>query len=144
LHASLGAGFNKAGTDIAGLFFAFNTRFLLNPTGDPGLADLSSIDIVARRQPERLLVSIGANNGLWEMGFAAEASAGIGGSTGPFNSQDLADLKTLISKLASLPRSVKHIYSKCLAGAEHGCEHDAGPGCVGHRSARPRQVLSGV
>ncbi len=114
LHASLGAGFNKAGTDIAGLFFAFNTRFLLNPTGDPGLADLSSIDIVARRQPERLLVSIGANNGLWEMGFAAEASAGIGGSTGPFNSQDLADLKTLISKLASLPRSVKHIYVNAL------------------------------
>ena len=115
LHGSLGANFTKIGGNINALYFAFNTRFLLNPQGDPATANLSPLGIVNQRRPQRLLVSIGANNGLWNMGFAAEASTGtIGGPTGPFNEADIADLVTLVGHLKSLPADVQHIYVNTL------------------------------
>ena len=114
LHGTLGDNFGKLGANIAELFFAFNTRFLLNPGADRALAAKSSLQIVAERKPPRLLVSIGANNGLWEMGFAAEASGGIGGVSGPFNKDDLKDLETFVAGLKALPPNVKHIYMNAL------------------------------
>jgi len=115
LHGNLGNDFAKIGDHIAALFFAFNTRFLLNPNGAPAAAKLAPLDIVGQRKPERLLVSIGANNGLWNMGFEAVASTGaVGGPTGPFNAADMADLDTFVGHLRALPPEVKHIYVNAL------------------------------
>jgi len=46
LHGNLGNNFTKIGDNIAALFFAFNTRFLLNPQGTAEANDLSPLDIV--------------------------------------------------------------------------------------------------
>jgi lysophospholipase L1-like esterase len=116
LAGALGGDLGQIGAHAADLFFAFNTRFLLNPQDDPAQAGKSSLDIVAARRPQRLLVSIGANNGLWEMGFAATASSGTpGGAAGtPFDAQDVADLTELVDRLARLPAEVEHIYINAL------------------------------
>jgi hypothetical protein len=97
--------------------FAFNTRFLLNPNGDPNRPALSPVEIVAARKPERLLVSIGGNNGLWELTLEAYAGRGIGQPAGdgiPFNAADLSDLKDFVAALRALPPDVKHIYVNAL------------------------------
>jgi hypothetical protein len=116
LHGTLGDNFSKIGDHIDDLFFAFNTRFLLNPQNVPAAAGVSPLDIVTERKPPRLLVSIGANNGLWNMGFAAEASTGaIGGPVGqPFDINDIADLVTFVGKLKALPADIHHIYVNAL------------------------------
>jgi lysophospholipase L1-like esterase len=70
---------------------------------------------VANRQPRRLLVSIGANNGLWEMGFEAAASGGVVGQpAGVLDARDMADLAMLVGKLKALPPGVEHIYINTL------------------------------
>jgi len=116
LHGRLGTDFSKIGGNLAALFFAFNTRFLLNPTGDPQAPALTPLGIVAERRPARLLISIGANNGLWNMGFAADASTGQpGGPIGdPFDQQDMSDLNKFFDELRALPADVKHIYLNAL------------------------------
>ena len=94
------------------LFFAFNTRFLLNPSLDPSAPAKSSLEIAAERKPKRLLVSIGANNGLWEMGFD--------GNPDGFTPADINDLQTFIlggsgvTGLATLPAEIQHIYLNTL------------------------------
>lgn len=110
-------GVSQIGDHLAKLFFAFNTRFLLNPAGLPDGGDLSPLEIVARRQPRRLLVSIAANNGLWEMGFAGVKSGGVIGdpdAAKPFNKADIADLDSFVQKLTELPAAVEHIYVNAL------------------------------
>ena len=115
LHGQVGEDLANAGADLAELFFAFNTRFILNPAGDANAKALTPLEIVADRGPARLLVSIGANNGLWRMGFESVASAGAGQPGGVvYNAQDLADLDTLIDALKALPPSVEHIYLNAL------------------------------
>lgn len=116
LHGRLGANITEIGDHLSDLFFAFNTRFLLNPTSDTHAAADAPLEIVAERKPARLLVSIGANNGLWEMGFAAEASTGqLGGPPNdPFDQQDVADLVAFVAGLKALPPEVKHIYFNAL------------------------------
>jgi hypothetical protein len=116
LHGQLGLKFAQAGANLAKLFFAFNTRFLLNPTSDPNAPALTPLALVAERKPARLLVSIGANNGLWNMGFAAAASSGqMGGPIGtPFDRQDVSELVAFVGGLRGLPTEVKHIYLNAL------------------------------
>jgi hypothetical protein len=57
--------------NLSEFFFAFNTRFILNPSGSQTTPVLSPLEIVANRKPTRLIASIGANNGLWHMAFDA-------------------------------------------------------------------------
>ncbi len=99
---------------LADLFFAFNTRFILNPSGDPNTPALAPIDIAAQRRPKRLIVSIGANNGLWTMAVAATACTAIDQPTGPFSTADLAQAQTFIEKLQALPPEIEHIYINTL------------------------------
>lgn len=61
---------NDSGIDLAAvitLYLAINTAFVLNPRRDPGSkwADKTPLEIVAERRPKRLLVNVGANDGLW-------------------------------------------------------------------------------
>jgi lysophospholipase L1-like esterase len=112
IMGEIDSGASSIFDNLGTLFFAFNTRFLLNPQGDPSLENKSSLDLVTDRQPDSLVVSIGANNGLWNMAFEAQACTGLGGTKGCFNQSDLNDLEELIGRLAALP--VKQIYINAL------------------------------
>jgi len=107
LQATYGSHLADLGGPLGALFFAFNTRFLLNPTGDDSTPAQSPLAIVAERRPHRLLVSIGSNNGLWSMCFDA--------MMGGFGPQDLQDMRDFMTQLAALPQEVKHIYVNALA-----------------------------
>jgi lysophospholipase L1-like esterase len=106
LKATYGSHLTDLGGAIGSLFFAFNTRFLLNPTGDENTPAQSSLAIVAERKPRRLLVSIGSNNGLWSMCFDA--------TVGGFGAQDLSDMNDFMTQLAALPQAIQHIYINTL------------------------------
>jgi lysophospholipase L1-like esterase len=130
LRGSLGEDFTKVTPHLAELFRAFNTRFVLNPMGDMTAPALSPLDLVARRQPKRLLVNIGGNNGLWEMTFASQAASGAGQPSGPYNATDLRDLRDFIGQLKALPDSIEHIYLNALAL----------PSCSANMTPRPDTV----
>lgn len=59
---------------IVNLYTAINTAFVLNPSGHPGLNDLTPLEQVASRQPKRLLINIGNNEGLFLIGVTASYS----------------------------------------------------------------------
>ena len=52
---------------LVSLYLAINTAFVLNPGRKPDgpWADKTPLEIVAERRPRRLLVNVGANDGLW-------------------------------------------------------------------------------
>lgn len=52
---------------VVALYLAINTAFVLNPSRKPDSkwADKTPLEIVAERRPKRLLVNVGANDGLW-------------------------------------------------------------------------------
>ena len=116
IRVALGNQFHEPNARLGDLFFDFNTRFLLNPTGDPATPKRSPLQIVADRKPKRLLVSIGHNNGVWEMGFGAKASSGLGGVSDdqPFNAGDVQQLARFVQELKALPAEVKHIYINAM------------------------------
>ncbi|NBC34509.1 MAG: hypothetical protein GVY13_17675 [Alphaproteobacteria bacterium] len=90
------------GFDLATFVMALNTRFVLNPQG-PGGPDAAKtatpVEQVALRKPSRLLVNIGSNNGLYEMGFEVDLV-----------DFDWTGFDTLIERLDALPAEVEHIY----------------------------------
>ena len=102
--------------NLADFFFAFNTRFILNPSGSQTTPALSPLDIVADRKPTRLIVSIGANNGLWNMAFDAASSPGFDTTQGHgiYGEADVADCKEFLTRLAKLPPDIEHIYINAL------------------------------
>lgn len=61
---------------LKGILFwyqSINTSFLLNPRDVPALAGLSQIAQVRLRKPQRLLVNIGSNDGVWKAAFEGAA-----------------------------------------------------------------------
>ena len=60
---------------VARLWFSINDAFLLDPNAGTAFAEtsqLSQLEQVASRRPERLLVNIGANEGLFRFGMLGE------------------------------------------------------------------------
>jgi hypothetical protein len=57
---------------VGELHVAINARFVLNPTRDPAFAGFTMLDWVRERKPETLVVQIGHNHGLYEVGSRAE------------------------------------------------------------------------
>lgn len=92
------------------LYYALNVAFLLNPTNDPDLDDLTPLEQVATRKPKRLLVNIGSNEGLFR--------AGIGGSYNRAAEDGIGSIPALAEELgAVLARhcgAVEHIYFNLL------------------------------
>ena len=123
LRSELGESFFGLNDRLDRLYFDFNTRFLLNPAADASAEAKSSLDIVTERQPERLLVSIGGNNGLWQFGYLAEPWRGQDDPSGPFNRQDFADLETLFDKLAISGRGAAHLRQRPAASEPHRQPH---------------------
>lgn len=56
------------------LYYGINGGFLLNPSGDSDLDDLTPLEQVASRKPKRLLVNIGSNEGLFMAGLTTSWS----------------------------------------------------------------------
>lgn len=92
--------------NLGELYFALNTRFILNPRSLQELMDKTALDIVALRRPRTLLVNIGSNDGLWAMGFDCAVDRRYGPTRG--------DLDALIERLAALPDDIQ-IYFNGLA-----------------------------
>jgi hypothetical protein len=108
------AGQTTYNDNLDKLFFAFNTRFILNPIGDPNALALTPIQIVAARKPKRLIVSIGANDGLWQMAFSSRASPGFNQVEGLYGPTQVAALQTFFTALNQLPAEIEHIYVNTL------------------------------
>ncbi len=64
-------------SNLSAAFFHANATFVLNPTRDPCLANLTPLDHVMLRKPRRLLVNIGPNDGMWLLAFNGAATADL-------------------------------------------------------------------
>ncbi|MDH3472797.1 MAG: hypothetical protein OEM59_03810 [Rhodospirillales bacterium] len=89
------------GLEFGAIVQALNTRFTLNPSGRRAFRELTQVGLAAARRPRRLLVNIGANNGLWEIAFEANPRGRV---------VYRRDLKMLAGALNALPPEVEHIY----------------------------------
>lgn len=98
--------FKLDGLNLGAIVQDLNTRFTLNPSGRAAFAGLTQVDLVAARKPKRLLVNIGANNGLWDIAFEANPRGKV-----TFK----ADMKKLAQALNALPPEVEHVYFNNLA-----------------------------
>jgi hypothetical protein len=94
---------------LVDLHMAINGAFLINPQALPQLDRLRPIDVVAARQPKRLLVGIGPNHGLIDITLRGDVEGG---------SQRLAKLPDEMARLAemlvALPASVHHVHVSTL------------------------------
>lgn len=61
----------KRKSELGGLHLAINSGFVLNPKGLAKYANWTPLDWVEARQPKRLLVHMGHNNGLYSIGSNA-------------------------------------------------------------------------
>jgi hypothetical protein len=92
--------------NIGDLHLAINGRFTLNPAQDPAFDEFTALDWVGARKPRRLLVQIGHNHGLYQIGSEAQDvpfdQSGSDPSQGTFWSQ----WEKLAAALAGLPADV--------------------------------------
>ena len=58
--------------DIGGLHLGINGRYVLNPSQNPAFENLTPLSWVQVRQPKRLFIQIGHNNGLYQIGADAD------------------------------------------------------------------------
>jgi hypothetical protein len=95
--------------DVGDLHRAINGRFTLNPSQDPAFDSFTQLDWVRARRPRRLLVQIGHNHGLYQIGSEAQDVAfnqsGGDGLHGDYRMQ----WQTLATNLANLPADVNTI-----------------------------------
>jgi hypothetical protein len=62
----------RAADDLSSAFFFSNAYFVLNPTKNKCLDEKTVLDLVKLRKPERVIINVGANNGLWMLAFDAD------------------------------------------------------------------------
>jgi hypothetical protein len=103
--ARLGSKIYEFGDHLGILFQALNTRYTLNPMNKAALADMTQVDLAGLRKPERLLVNIGSNNGLWEICFEANPRARL---------KLKGEMRQLARRLNALPAETRHIYVNSL------------------------------
>jgi hypothetical protein len=120
---------NFGSVNVSNLYYGFNARFTLNPSSEPVFQNMTQLDWVARRRPNRLLVNIGSNNGLWDSCFNAKPGAkfyfgkAYGPNDGlPREDEDFTQIEELADHLARLPADVQEIYFNSLGR----------PRCVGN------------
>ncbi len=94
-------------TAIDQLWKATNFAFVLNPTRDPAQGQETPLDILARRQPTRLLVNLGANNGIVKLCVDADADEA--------HMKPIREIPGLMADLAArLPTTLKAVYVNSL------------------------------
>lgn len=99
-----------SGVALGDLVLALNARFTLNPMNDPRYRHVQPLALVAARKPKRLLVNIGSNNGLYQVGFE-----GVPVFDDRKVKEILGLISTLAQHLAALPKEVERIYVNTLA-----------------------------
>ena len=130
-HAKRTNGLIDAGKTAGALktiFFALNSAFVLNPTHDECLEDLTALDQVLLRQPKRLLVGVGSNSGLFTFlytgqpinKYCGETNFSFGGDVHeykryvPINisskKEFLDRMKMLLDRLEAEGSGIEHIY----------------------------------
>lgn len=94
----------------AQLWFSLNTAFVLSPSAEPEIDELTPLEQVASRKPRRLFVNIGPNEGLFRIGI-----------TGSFSRQRRAEIRripglarTLAETLENECADVERIYFNLL------------------------------
>ena len=91
--------------NVPDLHVAINGRFVLNPMANDEFADFTPLEWVRRRRPEHLVVQIGHNHGLYDIGSNA-VNGGIDGGHpvhGPYWDQ----WQRLVTELAALPAEIR-------------------------------------
>jgi len=100
--------------DPTKLIFGANARFVLNPSNNPDLAQMTQLDWVAYRKPKRLLVDIGSNNGLWDMCFNGDPASrfyfGKDYTAASGDPEDFTQIEELADALNRLPPEIEVIY----------------------------------
>ena len=126
VHTPIDIG--KTAASLATIFFAENSSFVLNPTQDACIEEMTPLDQVLLRQPKRLLVGVGSNSGLFTFlytGQPVDAYCGdVNFTFGDKVSQSkryvsirqssgrefLSDMTMLLDKLAAEGRGIEQIY----------------------------------
>ncbi|MGB1026832.1 MAG: hypothetical protein ACPGYL_09780 [Rhodospirillaceae bacterium] len=121
MRGSSAGGFSDFGEG----FFLTNARFVLNPYGLKAFQNLTAVEQVLLRQPKRLLISIGANHGVYRFAFEGRPLSGcayegdsehriadlsIAQAIGP---HFLAQAEALIAAL-NVPNGPEHVYLNSL------------------------------
>lgn len=92
---------------IEALWKATNFAFVLNPSRDSARAHETPLHILARRQPKRLLICLGANDGIVELCVDANADAK--------HMDPIRKIPDLMGELAAnLPSSLEAVYVNAL------------------------------
>jgi hypothetical protein len=103
---------------IGDLHLAINGRFTLNPSRALELDDLTPLDWVRLRKPRMLLVQVGHNHGLYQVGSNANVQGSPAESftaSGGDGHQPFFDQWTELGRqLAELPGEVKHVVVSLL------------------------------
>ena len=118
----------KTAGPLKTIFFAENSSFVLNPSGNPCIEQMTPLDQVLFRQPQRLLVGVGSNSGLFTFLYAGRPVDRVCGDVSftygnvvqeqkryvsiqqSSKNEFLADMKTLLDKLAEHGTGIKTIY----------------------------------
>jgi hypothetical protein len=88
---------------LADLHLPINARFTLNPSQDPAFANFTPLDWVRERKPHVLVVQIGHNHGLYQIGEDAATDVS-------FDQGDYWDeWQELATRLAQLPAEIETI-----------------------------------
>lgn len=103
--------FGATGIDIMDLHMALNARFLMNPNRREELNALTPLDLVAARQPKRLLVNIGSNHGIIDITLGGSEGEGAqAADTGLRSLAAWADaMGGFAERLVELPPEVEQI-----------------------------------
>lgn len=72
---------SKTAAALNTVFYAQNASFILNPTGNDCLEDMTALDQVLLRKPKRLLVGVGSNSGLFTFLYSGQRVDDICGDT---------------------------------------------------------------
>ena len=95
-------------SQLADAFFNVNAAFVLNPMHVPCLDGMTPLQQVELRKPRRLLVNIGANDGLWQVALTAKpvSDPALAKSIGP----DYRDhVRRIIDTVAGIT-GIEHVY----------------------------------
>jgi hypothetical protein len=101
----------KDGKSFVDWLTDINDNFLLNPAHRPAYAGLSQMAEVIARRPVRLLINIGSNDALWQMGFSGLGPDDTDPSTGNKIQAQLDQLVENMKEIARLvPTDTKYVY----------------------------------
>lgn len=90
--------------DFMSSLLGLNMSYTLNPQGRPELQDIQIMDLVKARRPKQLLINIGANDGLFNVGFEANANL-----TPDVRDRILSRYAKLAERLAELDKRTEQI-----------------------------------